>query len=114
EEVLIVLAHRPDLGEQAALGRLRIDVVEMRKVGRIFQLAEAGHAVTLGVFGTGRLRRLYSYRQRREGAGAQYECMTACDSRAAIRSLVMRAKAGIHDLQRSSYARRGWPGQARP
>ena len=37
-----------ELRKHAALRRVRIDVVEIRKVGRIFQIAEDGEAVAFG------------------------------------------------------------------
>ena len=49
QRVLVVDRARADLRKHAALGRLGIDVVEMRKVGRILQVAERRHAVPLGV-----------------------------------------------------------------
>src|SRR5262249_8206593 len=39
-----------DLGEYAALGRVRIDVVESLEVRRVFEVAEGGDAVALGAF----------------------------------------------------------------
>ena len=55
EKVLIKDAVRPDLREGAALGRVRLDIVEMLEARRIFQVAEGRHAVTLGpLVGTGR------------------------------------------------------------
>ena len=42
-------ARRADLRERAAFRRGRVDVVEMLEVGGIFQVAEGGDAVTLGL-----------------------------------------------------------------
>ncbi len=50
EKVLIEGAGRSDMGKRAALGRIRVDVVEMLEVSRIFEVAERRHAVPLGVF----------------------------------------------------------------
>ena len=47
-EGLIVGAGRRDRRKQTALRRIRIDVVEMLEVGRVFQVAEHRHAVHLG------------------------------------------------------------------
>src|SRR5262249_59497992 len=51
EEILIVLPRRPDLRERAALRRLRIDVAEMREVGRVGEVAEGRHAVRFDLAG---------------------------------------------------------------
>ena len=48
EKVLIEGAARPDLGEQPALWRIRVDIVEMLESRRIFEVAERRHAVALG------------------------------------------------------------------
>src|SRR5450830_1413043 len=56
-ERLIELPVRADLREHAALGCIRIDVIEVREVGRIFQIAEGGHAVTPGILRGGLKRR---------------------------------------------------------
>src|ERR1700676_4709923 len=48
EKVLVELAQRRDLREYTAFGGVRIDVVEMLEVGRIFEVTEGRHAVTLG------------------------------------------------------------------
>ena len=53
EERLVELPRRADLREQPALRRFRIDIVEMRKVGGIFQIAESGNAVALGILRDG-------------------------------------------------------------
>jgi hypothetical protein len=45
EKVLIEGPGGSDLGERAALGRIGVDVVEMLKVGRIFEISESRHAV---------------------------------------------------------------------
>src|SRR5262249_3950043 len=58
-----------DLGEDAALGRIHVDVVEMLEVRRIFELAERRHAVTLGSL----LRRGRSGDGRGQSAGAKRE-----------------------------------------
>jgi len=47
-KTLIIHTVRADLRKHAALGRVRIDVIEVRKVGWIFQIAEGRNAVTLG------------------------------------------------------------------
>ncbi len=49
EVVLVELAHHRELREHAAFGRVRIDVVEMLEVGRIFEVAEGRHAMMLGL-----------------------------------------------------------------
>src|SRR5262249_37781125 len=49
EKVLIEGPGGSDLGERAALGRIGVDVVEMLKVGRIFEISESRRAVALGV-----------------------------------------------------------------
>jgi hypothetical protein len=45
EEILIELAVRPDLRKRSAFRRLRIDVIEMPKIGRVGEVAERGQAV---------------------------------------------------------------------
>src|SRR4029450_2589611 len=48
EKVLIEDAVRADMGEHAALWRVRVDIVEMLEASWIFEVAEGRHAVTLG------------------------------------------------------------------
>src|SRR5205823_1745731 len=62
---------RADLREEPAFRRLRIDVVEMREVRRIFQVTERRDAVALGLFGG--LRRAGKSRGacKRAGGGEQ-------------------------------------------
>jgi hypothetical protein len=48
QRVLIVDRAGADLREHAALRRFRIDVIEVREIGRIFQVAERRYAVPLG------------------------------------------------------------------
>jgi hypothetical protein len=50
EEVLIEGPGRTDMGEYAAFRRIRIDVVEMLEIRRVFEVAEGRHAVALGAF----------------------------------------------------------------
>ena len=64
EEVLIVLPARADLREHAALRGFRIDIIEMAKVARIFEVAEAGNAVDLVSLG-----RIGAFCGERRGAG---------------------------------------------
>ncbi len=45
QERLVELPRRSDLREHTALWRRRIDVIEMGEVGRVFQIAEGGHAM---------------------------------------------------------------------
>src|SRR5215510_6914057 len=49
EKVLIERARRPDMGEYAALRRVRVDIIEMLEPYRIFEIAEGRHAVALGL-----------------------------------------------------------------
>ena len=49
EEVLIVLPGRADLREQTTFRRVRIGVFELLEVGRVLQVAEAGHAVAFAI-----------------------------------------------------------------
>src|SRR5262245_30183642 len=48
EKVLIEGPSCPDVGEQAALRGVWIDVIEMLEVGRIFEIAEGGNPMALG------------------------------------------------------------------
>ena len=50
EKVLIEGAARPDMRKRAALGRIRVHVLEMLEVRRIFEVTERRHAVPLGAF----------------------------------------------------------------
>src|SRR5204863_9733827 len=50
-ERLIELPRGTDLREQSALRRVRLDIVEMPEVRRIFQVAEGGYPVALSVLG---------------------------------------------------------------
>ena len=45
EEILVVELIRPDLREAAALRRIRIDIIEMLKIGRVGEIAERGQPV---------------------------------------------------------------------
>jgi hypothetical protein len=54
EEILIVIAHRADLGKRPALARLRVHIIEVAEVGRILEVAERGEAVALDLAGIGR------------------------------------------------------------
>src|SRR5262245_65787096 len=54
------------MGEHAALGRVRGDIIEMLEVGRIFEIAEGRHAMPLGALL--RLRRPHEERCQRPGA----------------------------------------------
>ena len=56
EEGLVVGANRWDQRKQSALRRGHIDVFEMMKIGRIFQIAEHRHSVGLGAAFLGRRR----------------------------------------------------------
>src|SRR5215469_9138152 len=49
EKVLIEGPSRPDVGEQAALRGVWIDVIEMLEVARIFEIAEGRNPMALGV-----------------------------------------------------------------
>ena len=48
-ESLVVLPVGTDLRKRAALGGVRIDVVEMREIRRIFEIAERRESVGLGI-----------------------------------------------------------------
>jgi hypothetical protein len=77
QRVLIVDRARPDLREHAAFRGLRVDVVEVREVFRIFQLAERGHAMPFGVVcGLRRLRQRFESR-RAGGKGASADAENA-------------------------------------
>src|SRR6185312_6422759 len=54
EEGAVIAAARNDFRVHAALGRVRIDVVEMVEIRRIGEVAEGRHAVALGVLRRGR------------------------------------------------------------
>src|SRR5262249_43740417 len=49
ERVVIEGQSCPDVGEQAALRGVWIDVIEMLEVGRIFEIAEGRYPMALGV-----------------------------------------------------------------
>jgi hypothetical protein len=51
QEILIVIADGADLGKHAAFARLRIDIVEVAEVDRIFEVAECRHAVAFDLGG---------------------------------------------------------------
>ena len=52
-ERLVELAVRSDLREHPAFRRIRIDVVEMRKIRRVTEIAEGRHAVPVAILRSG-------------------------------------------------------------
>ena len=76
-EVLIVPPGGAELRELPTLGRGRIDIGEMLEVGRIPEIAEAGHAVPLDFCLTLRLPQSGPHHQHGGRAGSQRERVAA-------------------------------------
>ena len=77
-EVLVERPARPDMGEHAALRRIRVDVIEMLEVRGIFEIAECRHAVAFGSeLGLRALRQGRPRDDRCDCAGAENERVAA-------------------------------------
>ena len=86
QEILVELPRRSHLGEGSALRRVRIDIVEMAEVRRVFQVAERRHAVAFGVL-VSRMRKAAEFgsgKRRQAGCGHE-QSVAARQPRPALR-----------------------------